>query len=170
MDINPYFVKVKGLSAAHGIPVTRKLLEFRHLQSLPMKKFCCAFALAGVLFFEKANAQDGCPGDVHYYTATVSNGKESMPLPLKFMIRGDSIFISSPSGNRSLLDVAFYIKSSTCQWNAQRTESESRYQLALQAENVVKYPAMTISFKAKLRTILLQYEGSEQRIFEIVEK
>jgi hypothetical protein len=139
------------------------------IQSPRMKKFCCVLIIVLVFAFKKADAQNECLDEVSYQTSTIGNGTESMAMPLKFIIKADSIFITTPSGKKSLLDVAFFIKSRTCNWNAQRTEGESKYRLVLNEEGVIKYPTMTVSFKGKLRTILLQYEGSEPRIFEIVQ-
>lgn len=139
------------------------------IQLLRMKKFVFVLAMIGFSAFIKADAQNECLDEVSYQTSAVGNGTETMPMSLRFIIKSDSIVVTTPSGKRSLLDVSFLIKSKTCNWNEHRTEGESKYQLMLHKEGVAIYPTMTISFKGRLRTILLQYDASEPRIFDIVQ-
>lgn len=114
-------------------------------------------------------AQSSCQDEVVYKTSSVGDGQESLPFALMFFIKGDTLRIANNEASAKASDnVPFLITEKTCSWNSSFTEGKAFYKLSLQNKGEVKYPTLSIEIKEKKGRIVLQYEHSERRVFEMI--
>jgi hypothetical protein len=114
-------------------------------------------------------AQINCQNEVVYKTSSIGNGKESLPFSLMFFIKSDTLRIANNELSAKTSDnVPYLIREKTCNWNTSFTEGKAFYKLSISDNNEVKYPTLTIEIKQKKGKIVLQYENSEPRVFEMI--
>jgi phosphoribosylformylglycinamidine (FGAM) synthase-like amidotransferase family enzyme len=114
-------------------------------------------------------AQNSCQDQVFYRTSSVGNGKESLPFALMFFIKSDTLRIANNESSAKASDnVPYLITEKTCSWNTFFTEGKAFYKLSLSDKGKVMYPTLTVEIKEKKGRIVLQYENSEPRVFEMI--
>ncbi|MBR2647485.1 MAG: hypothetical protein IKD55_01480 [Sediminibacterium sp.] len=114
-------------------------------------------------------AQNSCQEEVVYKTSSVGNGKESLPFALMFFIKSDTLRIANNEASaKASENVPYLILAKTCKWNTSFTEGEAFYKLLLRDKDEVKYPTLSIEIKEKKGRIVLQYQNSEPKVFEMV--
>ncbi|RYZ20417.1 MAG: hypothetical protein EOO10_23270 [Chitinophagaceae bacterium] len=114
-------------------------------------------------------AQNSCQDEVVYKTSSVGNGKESLPFALMFFIKIDTLQIANNESLAKASDnIPYLIIEKTCNWNTSFTAGKAIYKLSLRDKGEVKYPTLSIEIKEKKGKIVLQYQNSEPRVFEMV--
>jgi phosphoribosylformylglycinamidine (FGAM) synthase-like amidotransferase family enzyme len=134
-------------------------------------KYTLTLILLICLLLVKSNlwAQNSCPEEAIYKTSRMGNGKESLPFTLIFYIKNDTLRIADNESSAKESDnVSYLIIEKTCNWNTSFTEGKAFYKLLLRDNGDIKYPTLSIEIKQRQGRIVLQYQNSEPRVFEMV--
>lgn len=133
-------------------------------RTLPIILLSCC-----LLYASNLRAQAACQQEVVYRTSSVGSGAGSWPLALMFIFQQDTLRIAFNEKTAKAADnVPFTIKEKDCHWNADYTSGMAFYKLELNDKGVIKHPTLTLEIKTKKGKIILQYENSEPRVFELV--
>jgi hypothetical protein len=131
--------------------------------------FIIVALLIGILFLSIDGAAQKCQDDVMYKTSSMGDGKRQIPYSLMFIIKNDSLRIANNERDaKASNNVPFKILEKHCNWDIGYKSGKSIYKLSINTEGKIDYPTLTIEIKEQRGSIILQYENSEPRVFEII--
>jgi hypothetical protein len=141
----------------------------RAIKLLRMRNKVNKLVVAALLLISSTSvsAQSKCLPDNVFFTDSLGNYNDKLPIPLRFVISKDSVLIQYPEQTTGQFAVFKIKEKPVCSWNEILQKGISTLVLGVEADEKILHPKLNIVFKNGYRIIELRYENSEVRVFTI---